>query len=154
MALPTPEEVLAYQIQQENQGLISPAAVGTMGAAGGAALGVAAGSIPHAVGVGINRGLDAVAPHHPKTKGTKGAPAQSLKAVPRGRLLRPGFRMAGGLVGAVLGGGLGVGMREEMIRNSPEAAMLAKLQSGTYTINDQQQLEHLLEGTYQRMGVL
>ena len=154
MALPSPEEVLAYQIQQENQGLISPQAVGTMGAAGGAALGVALGSVPHSIGVGINKGLDAVAPVRPMTKGTKGAPAQSLKAVPRGRMLKPGFRMAGGLVGAILGGGLGVGIREEMIQNSPEAAMLAKLQAGTYTINDQQQLEQLLEGTYQRMGVL
>ena len=62
--------------------------------------------------------------------------------------------MAGGLVGAVLGGALGVGMREEMIRNSPEAAMLAKLQSGTYTVNDQAALEGMLANTYSRMGVM
>jgi len=131
MALPSPEEVLAYQIQQENQGLLTPQAVGTMGAAGGAAAGALLGNVPHQAG----RALNAMTGRKPN-------------------ILKPGFRMAGGLVGAVLGGALGVGLREEMIRNSPEAAMLAKLQTGTYTVNDQAALEGMLANTYSRMGVM
>jgi hypothetical protein len=131
MALPSPEEVLAYQIQQENQGLLTPQAVGTMGAAAGAVAGSMVGNVPHQAG----RAVNAIAGRKP-------------------RVLKPGFRMAGGLVGAILGGGLGIGVREEMIKNSPEAQMLAKLQAGTYTVNDQAQLEALLANTYSRMGVM
>ena len=42
--------------------------------------------------------------------------------------LKPGYRMAGGLVGAILGGGLGAGARELMISESPAARLLARAQ--------------------------
>ena len=39
---------------------------------------------------------------------------------------KPGYRMAGGLVGAILGGALGAGTKEMMMANSPAADILAK----------------------------
>ena len=43
--------------------------------------------------------------------------------------IKPGMRMAGGLVGAVLGGALGAGTAQQaMIQESPAARMLAKVQ--------------------------
>ena len=48
----------------------------------------------------------------------------------------PKQRLAGSLVGLILGGALGAGTREMMIQNSPGAAMLAKIKSGTFTESD------------------
>ena len=69
-------------------------------------------------------------------------------------LLTPGPRMAGGLVGLILGGALGAGTREMMIRDSPGAALLAKIKAGNFTSADKYQLERVLEETYARMGLL
>ena len=44
---------------------------------------------------------------------------------PRGYRLKPGHRMAGGLVGAILGGALGAGTAAMMKQNSPAANVLA-----------------------------
>jgi hypothetical protein len=41
----------------------------------------------------------------------------------RNRPMKPGARMAGGLVGAILGGGLGAGTRQMMIQDSPAASV-------------------------------
>ena len=58
-------------------------------------------------------------------------------------------RMAGGLVGLILGGGLGAGARQQMVSESPAARMLAKLQTtGTLTRGEQLELEDLLTQTY------
>jgi len=58
-------------------------------------------------------------------------------------------RMAGGLVGLILGGGLGVGARQQMVSESPAARMLAKLQTtGTLTRGEQLELEDILTQTY------
>ena len=62
-------------------------------------------------------------------------------------------RMAGGLIGLILGGGLGVGTRKLMIDGSPAAGLLAKLQSGTFTEQDQVKLEKVLADTYSEMGL-
>ena len=61
--------------------------------------------------------------------------------------------MAGGLVGAILGGALGAGIRDQAIRQSPEAAILAKAQSQGLTEADQIQLARLLNDTYVSMGL-
>ena len=71
------------------------------------------------------------------------------RLLPNKNPLKPGMRMAGGLVGAVLGGALGAGSRELMIKQSPAAAMLAKLQTeGDLSVNDQQALQSMLADTY------
>ena len=58
-------------------------------------------------------------------------------------------RMAGGLVGAILGGGLGMGARQAMIQDSPAANMLAKMQSqGTLNPMDRNQLQSVLRNIY------
>ena len=68
---------------------------------------------------------------------------------PRGYRLKPGHRMAGGLVGAILGGALGAGTASMMKDNSPAADILAKLQvQGELNAVDQQALQSILADTY------
>ena len=132
--LPTPEQVLQQRIIQQNEGLGSPEAAGTMGAALGAGAGVLMGSVPHALGNGINKLV--------------GREAKGI-----GRALKPGHRMAGGLVGLILGGGLGMAARNEMIGGSPEARLMAKLQvQGSLEPVEEQQLQSMIQDTYSRMG--
>ena len=132
MALPSPEEVLLYRIQQQNEGLLSPEAVGTMGAAVGAVAGAAAGSISHQLGRGIN--------------------AMTGR---QGKRFKPGLRLAGGLIGAIMGGGLGPAMRQQAINNSPEARLLAEIQINGGQVSPEQTyaLQSMLEDTYRQIGV-
>jgi hypothetical protein len=59
------------------------------------------------------------------------------------------MRFAGGLVGAILGGGLGAGARQAMIENSTAATLLAKIQTGQeLTPVETQMLENELATTY------
>ena len=63
--------------------------------------------------------------------------------------VKPGMRMAGGLVGAVLGGALGKGAAEAMKQESPAARLLAKLQiDGDLSYADKEALENVLTNTY------
>ena len=63
-------------------------------------------------------------------------------------------RLAGGLMGAILGGGLGLGVRNLMIQDSPAAAVLAKMQAqGSLNPMDRNQLEHVLKGIYNQGGI-
>ena len=101
------------------------------GAIPGALVGAAAGSLPHVI-----------------LKNTTGRmPGRS------GGPMKPGARMAGGLVGAILGGGLGAGTRQMMIDNSPAASILAKAQTGEMTPSDQALLAEILTDTYKTMGL-
>jgi hypothetical protein len=62
--------------------------------------------------------------------------------------------MAGGLIGLILGGGLGVAARESMIQDSPAARMLAKAQvQGDLNTADRQALERMLAEIYSEMGL-
>jgi ABC-type lipoprotein release transport system permease subunit len=66
-----------------------------------------------------------------------------------GARLKPGKRMAGGLVGAILGGALGAGASQMMQQQSPAASILAKLQTqGELNAVDQQALQNILADTY------
>ena len=66
-----------------------------------------------------------------------------------GTRMKPGMRMAGGLVGAILGGALGAGASQMMQKESPAASLLAKLQvDGELTAQDQQALKNVLADTY------
>jgi hypothetical protein len=63
--------------------------------------------------------------------------------------IRPRMRMAGGLVGAILGGALGVGAKQVMMQDNPAAELLAKLQvDGDLSPSDQQALQSVLADTY------
>ena len=91
------------RIQQQNT-------AGLLGAAGGGLMGAAAGTIPHSIGNAVNA-----------LKGTQKTPMRSI---------RPGFRAAGGLTGAILGGALGAGVASIMKSESPAARGMAQLQAG------------------------
>ncbi len=69
------------------------------------------------------------------------------------RGVTPGKRMAGGLVGAILGGALGEGAKQLMVQNSPSAELLAKLQvTGDLSPQDTKTLQYLLSDTYSNIA--
>lgn len=103
------------------------------GAVLGSLGGVAVGSVPHQIGRGINA--------------LKGNPVKGA------RVLKPGFRMAGGLLGAILGGQLGVATRDAMLRDSPEAQLIARRQAGLAQPGDDVALANMLADQYSRMGI-
>ena len=83
-------------------------------------------------------------------------PMTQQRAMPSGPMsrLKPGHRMAGGLVGAILGGTLGAGARQMMIQDSPAANMLAKMQAqGTLNPMDRSQLQSVLRDIYNNPGM-
>jgi hypothetical protein len=125
------EDVLLMRALEDAGNVPDASAAATVGGSLGAGIGALAGNDLVRVGDAFNRRIGRKPP-----------------------LLTPGPRMAGGLVGLILGGGLGAGTREMMIQNSPGAAMLAKIRSGNFTSADKYQLERILEETYARMGLL
>ena len=127
---PVVEEILMARAMRDSQAVPDINSAATAGGIVGALGGAAAGSLPHAV-----------------LKNTMG------RIPGRGGPMKPGARMAGGLVGAILGGGLGAGTRQMMIQDSPAAAILAKAQTGELTASDQEMLAEILTETYQQMGL-
>ena len=125
------EQLLLAQAARNAEQYPSQEAAQYGGAAIGAIGGYALGSIPHQAGRAIN-----------SMRGRRGNP------------VKPGMRLAGGLVGSILGGQLGQGVRNEMIANSPEAKILAKMQAGTFAESDVFELENLLKNTYSQMGIV
>tara|TARA_B100001778_G_scaffold272170_1_gene234315 strand:- start:319 stop:732 length:414 start_codon:yes stop_codon:yes gene_type:complete len=128
----SPEELLLFKAvkdEQERQEAMDQA--GMLGGIGGAALGALGGTVPHKLGNALNR-----------LKGTK------PKTVARS--LKPGFRMAGGLTGLILGGGLGAGMAAMMKKDSDAGQLLGKIQAqgGEMDEIDQMQLSRLLGDMY------
>ena len=124
------QEALMMQAAYDEQDrLQAQNTAGLLGAAGGGLMGVAAGSIPHNIGNAVNA--------------LKGNPATGMPT------MRPGFRAAGGLTGAILGGALGAGMSSIMKSQSPAARLMGQLQAGG-DINeyDRIQLENELASIY------
>ena len=108
------------------------------GALLGSGLGVGVGSAPHAISKGVSGARRAAS----RVMGGSGE-------IPFGTRLKPGYRMAGGLVGAILGGGLGAGTRQLMMNESPAARLLARAQvNGEMTAADEKMLEDILTDTY------
>ena len=68
--------------------------------------------------------------------------------------VRPGARMAGGLIGAMAGGALGAGTAELVKRESPAARLIAKIQTqnGRLTSSDAAQLQEMLTDTYSNIS--
>ena len=122
------EDILLAKAQAEAENRIDPGVAMGGGAAVGATLGAVAGQLPHSLGglLGGNKKFT----------------------------MRPGFRMAGGLTGAILGGALGAGTRQLMIQESPAASMLAKMQAqGTLNPMDRIQLQTVLKDIYNNPGM-
>ena len=71
------------------------------------------------------------------------APRNPLKA------LKPGYRMAGGLVGMIVGGGLGNAIAAQAVAENPASELLAKLQvQGDLDTADKMALENLVSSYY------
>ena len=105
---------------------------GALGAGGGALIGAAAGTVPHKLGNAVNT--------------LRGRGQKTI-----GRTLKPGYRMAGGLTGLILGGGLGAGMAAIMKGESEAGRLLGKVQAqgGEIDEMDEAQLGRLLGNVYQ-----
>ncbi len=129
---PRIEQVLLAQAAQEAEQGPRLSDMVALGAGGGAALGALTGTAPHLLGKGIG---------HLRGKN---------------HMLKPGARFAGGLVGAVLGGGMGALAQNQMINEAgPAGAILAKMQAqGGLTAADQAQLEVILRDAYSAQGLL
>ena len=71
-------------------------------------------------------------------------------------MFKPGARMAGGLVGALIGGGLGALAQQQAIRETGEAgALLAKIQAqGGMSAQDELMMERVLRDAYTQQGLL
>lgn len=99
-----------------------------------------------ALGRGVQRALGM----GPKTDAALAARnRRDLKGEIKDRLHPESPRMAGGLIGMMLGGGLGEGVRQLAIQESPAARVLAKIQTqGTVTAEDKAIIEKLLAESY------
>ena len=119
-------------VQDEIEREQATTAGGIVGGLGGGLMGAAAGTIPHKIGNALNT-----------LKGVKEKP-KGLKT------LKPGPRMAGGLTGMILGGGLGAGAAAMMKGSSPAGQLLGKIQAqgGELDPYDEQQLARLLGEIY------
>jgi len=121
--------LLLAALKQKGEGLGSPEVAGAAGSFGGALAGLAAGSILHPVGRGVGQ-----------LRGTNNR-------------FKPGFRLAGSLVGSILGGQLGIDAREKMLSNSEEARILAAEMAGTATEEDLLRKQLLIQQQLGKMGI-
>ena len=133
------EEILAYKAAEKSAQQDTVEGVGTvLGATGGSLLGMMAGIPVHKAGNAVNSMRDGLAARQGLS-----APRNPLKA------LKPGYRMAGGLVGMVLGGALGNALAAEAVANNPGAELLAKLQvQGSLNPTEARALENLVSAYY------
>ncbi len=125
----TVEDILLARAMQDQANQPSYGDAAIAGSALGALGGLTAGQPVHQLGNAVNRATGR-----------------------QGRLLKPGFRLAGGLTGLVLGGALGLGTRALMTETSDAGRLLGKLQAGTFTEMDKYQLEQLLAASYGKLG--
>jgi len=129
----TPQEALLFQaVRDEEAAQMQQQAAGLGGAAVGGLLGATAGTVPHNLGRALN-----------SLRGVQRTPMRALK---------PGWRMAGGLTGMILGGGLGAGMAAIMKQESQAANLLGKIQAqgGQLDIVDETNLAQMLGDIYQQ----
>ena len=134
------EEILAYKAAEkaaEGEGMRDLGTV--LGATGGSLLGMMAGIPVHKAGNAVNSIRDSLAAR------------QGLSAVRNPlKALKPGYRMAGGLVGMIVGGGLGNAIAAQAVAENPASELLAKLQvNGDLDVHEKMELEKLV-GSYYR----
>ena len=136
------EEILAYKAAEKSAQGDSMQNTGTvLGATGGSLLGMMAGIPVHKAGNAVNSIRDSLA-----ARQGLAAPRNPMKA------LKPGYRMAGGLVGAIVGGGLGNAIAAQAVAENPAAELLAKLQvQGDLDVGEKMALEKLVGSYYRGM---
>lgn len=123
------EMLLLAALKEKGSGLGSQEVATGAGALGGALAGLAAGQILHPVGRAVGH-----------LKGSN-------------HMLKPGFRLAGTLIGAGIGGQLGPMFRQQMLSNSEEARILAAEQAGTATDEDRLRMQLLIADQLGKMGI-
>ena len=139
----TLEDLLLLRAQQDVQARENPLDAALMGGSIGALSGAIAGEAHMGVNSVMDRAKDAVMESRGYTPKQPNVVAKALDPV------RPRMRMAGGLVGAILGGALGVGAKQVVMQENPAAELLAKLQvDGDLSPADQQALQSVLADTY------
>ena len=128
----TNEEILLFQaVKDEESRQQQMQAAGLLGAGvGGIGLGTA-GSAVHGVGNILNRATG----HTPNR-------------------MKPGMRLAGGLAGTILGGGLGAGVSAIMQKESPAARLMAKMQTGSMDEFSTKELENMVAAAYNKPSQL
>ena len=139
------EALLMKAVQDEIEAEEAMQLGGAVGGVGGALMGAAGGSIPLAMGNALNNLKD------------KAAASRGLTPVRKTMTrLRPGPRMAGGLTGLILGGGLGAGMAAIMKKESEAGRILGKIQAqgGKLDANDELKLSSILGDLYQNPSQL
>ena len=126
------EQILLAQAAREAEEGPKLSDMVALGAGGGAAMGALMGTPVHAVGKGVGH-----------LRGTN-------------HMLKPGARMAGGLVGMIIGGGLGAAAQQQAAQQTGAAgALLAKIQAqGGMTVEDEIALETVLKQAYSQQGLL
>jgi len=134
-----------------------------LGAGVGGTLGVVAGHPVHLAGNAVNAGLDVINPitrrEAYRTVTPKGKlPQTRVRHVPVPRVgrnpLKMGPRMAGGFVAAAATGALGAGIQAMMTSGpSREAQMLGRLNAGTFSDYDREELAGMLTQLYNRGAV-
>ena len=139
------QDILAYKAAEEERNADSLLNAGiTVGAGGGALAGILAGQPVHMAGNALNNGRDALAARQ----------GLSAKRQPM-RALKPGPRMAGGLVGMIVGGGLGGAIAAQAGRENPAAEMLGKITTGgDLTAQEKVALESLVTDYYKSQGLV
>jgi hypothetical protein len=138
------QDILAYKAAEKERQSDSLLNAGiAAGAGGGALAGMLAGQPVHMMGNALNAGRDALAAR------------QGLSAVRKPmRALKPGPRMAGGLVGMIVGGGLGAGVAAAARQNNPAADILGKVASGgDLTVQDKMIIEDMVSDYYKTQGI-
>jgi len=125
--LSTQEALMMKAAYDEQERIQQQNTAGMLGAAGGGALGVAAGAVPHTIGNAINK----------------------LRGHENVNRFKPGSRMTGGLTGVILGGLLGGGLASLMKGESAAARGMAQMQAGG-DINEyeQKQIEDEIASVY------
>ena len=140
------EQILLAQAAREAEEGPKLSDMVALGAGGGAVVGGLTGAGVRAVNQLPGKAINALAARQ----------GLSPVGLPLGARLKPGARMAGGLVGMIVGGGLGAAVQQQAAQQTGAAgALLAKIQSqGGMTMEDEMALETVLKQAYSQQGLL
>lgn len=141
---PTIDQVLLARAIKDSQSQPTYTDAALMGGLPGAAVGALAGDGVIKLGNLINNAKDRI------------AAGRGLVPVKPSLLsqIKPGRRAAGGLVGLIAGGGLGMAAKAMMANESLAGELLSKRQTqGGLSAEDNAKLQMLLAETYNQMGI-
>jgi len=143
---PDIEQILLAQAAREAEQAPELIPSMALGAGGGAAIGALLGSGVRGVNQLPNKAINALAAR----QGLTPAPPKF------GARFKSGARVAGGLMGFILGGGLGAAAQQAAINEpSGSGALLAKIQAqGEINADDELALQSILRDAYSANGVL